>query len=295
MSWWTAFSGWDTIVSTAVIASFIQWLATRRRRAPLSTRLPEPSPGAFAALRLYERKVLLIGVGFVTVLFLGLFGIVRLCDALDVPTAWRIALGSMGLIGGPLAMVRLRYPGTMRWSHGLAIHAPPALVWDTVRYRPTDDYYRATVARITARPGAREAYDLHIREFGTCPRCGLPYPPDRSTKKVTVEILQRVEGQLERTRSTSAGEPYRPVVLEEQNEWRIEPHPDGAFVTRASVCWGPQLWVWETACSRTRNPARDNLIALKAHLEGGRGVGSFSAAREMLDAARAASAHCHCG
>jgi hypothetical protein len=282
--------GVSTIASAAAIATLLYWIVTSRRGSPLSMR----GAGGFVALRLYERKLVLIGIGFATIAFLGALAIAGAGEALGSGETWPVAAAVAWLIAWPFALNRPRYPGALRLGHSLVIKASPEQVWAAVSYRPTHDYYRATVARIARRPGERETYDLHIRDLGRCRRCGLPKPPDRSIKTVTVEIVERVECRLERTRSVVAPGQGSPVVREEHNEWRIEPHPEGALVTRSSVAFGPTLSFWLTARVKMRNSARDNLIALKSHLEGAPGVGSFSAAREMLEASRAAPRHCRC-
>jgi len=292
---------WDMAAFVAAFAAFLVWILTARPRHQPQTEVgtvrgnPNSKRTVESPLRRFETKLMLIGVGFAAVLFGGVFAISQASGALEVSTPLRVTLGLVWLIGLPIALCYLRYPGSLKLSHSLIIHASPEMVWNTVSYRPTTDYYRATVARIVRKSTEAEIYDVHLRDLGVCPECDLHKSPDCSAKKMTVEIIERNVGSLERTRTTLAPSRSRPVILEEQSEWRISPHPDGSLVTRSGITTGPLLWNWVMARIKASNSARDSLIALKSYLEGTRGTGSFAAAQEMLDAARAAPRHCRCG
>ena len=293
------FLGWDMAACAVVLAVFIVRMSSLGRRRMTLTGPGTPPQGAsgtpvsvVSPLRRYQRKLELIGAGFFSLLFTGAFVINHVGGASGISMPWRIGLPLAWLVGVPVFLRYFRYPGSLKLSHSLVIHAPPDTVWNAVTYRQTTDYWRATVAKVVRICAEREIYDVHIRDLGNCQTCGLPKPPDRSKIKTTVEILERRAGGLERTRSTLPSSHSRPVVRDEQNEWRIEPHPDGSLVTRSSIGIAPLMWFW--IISKLRNPSRDSLIALKSYLEGTRGAGAFAAAQEMLDTARAAAGHCRC-
>ena len=261
----------------------------------MTTTIGTPAPASATATERLVQRAITIKIIFALVMIAGILAIGEVSSTLGLGNWPRAGLALIWLAGARLVWNRLYVPVTLKRSHSLVFSSSPEVIYNAIVPRETTDFYRASVARISAVSATPEIYRFTLRDLcPACPRCGLPHAPTRTRVSYDTEVVEKIENRLLLTRKAGKTQGMRPMSKDECTLWQIEPRGTGSLVVYTNMTVSPLLWYWATSQGKSSGVAFNILTDLQSHLEGTPNAGTFAAAREWLATARAAPEHCQC-
>lgn len=209
-----------------------------------------------------------------------------------------VLLATLGLLAALAWLFAGRWPGKVCIRGGIEIEASPGEIWDALVFRAGEPHFRNIYSRIERLGEPGEVYHLHYLVFENCGSCGLPKHPEGSGLVNRLEVLEARRPEIYRTRSLPEGmdgmkgDASKWFDVEEETI-RIDALPGGRSKVESELSvMRPKAWM--AALLRFGNPIGENLLNLKAHLEGAADDSIYMTAQLRFEAARNAPRHCGC-